>query len=175
MSKQLIIFRHAKSSWNSAAPDDFSRPLSERGVQSANLMGATLREMDCLPDCIHLSSSVRTAETCELFLQAAKLEDIPVHASRDLYHAGLTTLLGSIRSFDDSYSRVMLIGHNPGLEALLLHLCPDAPVMSNGKLLTTANIAIVDLLVDTWESIGEQASLLKLLRPKEIEATLGMG
>ena len=173
MSKQLIIFRHAKSSWDSAAPDDFSRPLSERGVQSAELMGATLRKIDCLPDCIHLSSSVRTAETCKLFLQAAKLEAIPVHASRDLYHAGLTTLLGIIRSFENSHSRVMLIGHNPGLEALLLHFCPDAPVMSNGKLLTTANIAVVDLPAETWEILDEQASLLKLLRPREIEDSLG--
>ena len=172
MSKQLIIFRHAKSSWNSAAPDDFYRPLNERGVKSAELMGTTFREMHCLPDCIHLSSSVRTVETCELFLQAAKLENIASIASRDLYHAGLSTLLSTIRSVDNSYSRVMLIGHNPGLEMLLLHLCPDAPVMSNGKLLTTANIAIVDLPVDTWESIGGQASLLELLRPKEIEATL---
>jgi len=174
MSKQLIIFRHAKSSWNSTAPNDFSRPLSKRGVQSAELMGSTMREIDCLPDCIHLSSSVRTVETCQLFLKTAKLEGAPIHASRELYHASLTVLLSSIRTFDDSHSRIMLIGHNPGLEALLLHLCPDAPLMSNGKLLTTANIAVVELAIATWGSVGEQASLLKLLRPREIEDTLGM-
>jgi phosphohistidine phosphatase len=167
MSKQLIIFRHAKSSWGSAMLDDFSRPLSERGVESAKLMGATLKKMDISPDCIHLSSSVRTEETCELFLQASELKDIPCHASRNLYHAGYSTLLSSIHSFDNAYSRVMLIGHNLGLEALLLHFCPDAP-MSNGKLLTTANVAVIDFDAHDWGSIGKQATLLCLLRPKEI-------
>ena len=167
MSKQLIIFRHAKSSWDSPALDDFSRPLSDRGIESAKLMGTTLQKIDTLPDCIHLSSSVRTVETCELFLQAVELKDIPCHSSRSLYHAGLTTLLSTINSFDNAYASVMLIGHNPGLEALLLHFCPDAP-MSNGKLLTTANVAVVALHTDDWGSIGKQASLLKLLRPKEI-------
>ncbi len=61
----------------------------------------------------------------------------------------------------------MLIGHNPGLEALLLHFCPDAP-MSNGKLLTTANVAVIDLHTDDWGSVEKQASLKALLRPKEI-------
>ena len=167
MSKQLIIFRHAKSSWSTAALDDFSRPLSERGVESAKLMGATLNKMSTLPDCIHLSSSVRTEETCELFLQSAELKDIPRHSSRSLYHAGLSTLLSTISSFDNAFSSVMLIGHNPGLEALLLHFCPNAP-MSNGKLLTTANVAVIDLHTDDWGSVGKDASLLTLLRPKEI-------
>ena len=167
MSKQLIIFRHAKSSWSTAALDDFSRPLNKRGVESAKLMGSTLKRMDILPDCIHLSSSVRTAETCELFLQAAGLKVVSSYSSRSLYHAGLGTLLGSINTFDNAFSRVMLIGHNPGLEALLLHFCPDAP-MSNGKLLTTANVAVIDLHTDDWGSVGKQASLKALLRPKEI-------
>ena len=167
MSKQLIIFRHAKSSWNSPALDDFSRPLNDRGVESAKLMGATLQKMDYLPDCIHLSSSVRTEETCQLFLQAAELNDISCHSSRSLYHAGLTTLLSTINSFDNAFSCVMLIGHNPGLEALLLHFCPNAP-MSNGKLLTTANVAVIELPTDDWASLGKKASLLRLLRPKEI-------
>lgn len=167
MNKQLTIFRHAKSSWSTAALDDFSRPLNERGVESAKLMGSILKKMGILPDCIHLSSSVRTGETCELFLQASELKEIPCHASRNLYHAGLSTLLSSIHSFDDAYSRVMLIGHNPGLEALLLHFCPNAPTF-NGKLLTTANVAVIDFDADDWGSIGKQASLLCLLRPKEI-------
>ena len=167
MSKQLIIFRHAKSSWRTAALDDFSRPLNKRGVKSAKLMGDTLKRMDILPDCIHLSSSVRTAETCELFLQAAELKGISSNSSRSLYNASLGTLLGSINSFGNAFSRVMLIGYNPGLEALLLHFCPDAP-MSNGKLLTTANVAVIDLHTDDWGSVGNQASLKALLRPKEI-------
>jgi phosphohistidine phosphatase SixA len=61
----------------------------------------------------------------------------------------------------------MLIGHNPGLEALLLHFCPNAP-MSNGKLLMTANVAVIDLHTEDWGSVGTQASLFTLLRPKEI-------
>ncbi|MGB0848793.1 MAG: hypothetical protein ACPGSM_18815 [Thiolinea sp.] len=52
-----------------------------------------------------------------------------------------------------------------GIEYLLLHLCPDAPTLPNGKLLTTANIAIVELS-GTW-SAWQGAVLRDLLRPKD--------
>lgn len=167
MSKELLIFRHAKSSWNSAAADDFSRPLNERGIKSAQLMGRTLRAMDCLPECIHLSSAQRTRQTCELFLAAAQQPQVPQHANRGLYLAGLSVLLAEIHAFDPAYQRVMVIGHNPGLEALLLHLCPDAPLQPDGKLLTTANIARIRFNSDSWAAY-EAAELVSLLRPREL-------
>ena len=167
MSKELLIFRHAKSAWNSNALDDFSRPLSPRGIKAAQLMGHTLRAMDCLPECIHLSSSWRTLQTCDVFLTAAQRPNVPQHTSRHLYLAGLNTLLSEIHAFDQVHQRVMLIGHNPGLEMLLLHLCPEAPLLSNGKLLTTANLARVRFNSDSWTTHGE-AELVTLLRPREL-------
>ncbi len=169
MTKELLIFRHAKSSWGSDASDDFSRPLSPRGVKAAQLMGHTLREMDCLPGCVHLSSAMRTRQTCELFLGAAQQVTTPQFADRDLYLAGLRTLLAKIHTFDPAHQRVMLIGHNPGLEMLLLHLCPDAPLQPDGKLLTTANLARVRFNSDSWTEYGT-AELITLLRPRELAA-----
>ena len=167
--KELLLFRHAKSSWNSNAPDDFSRPLNQRGIRDAQLIGRTLRDRSGLPQCIHLSSSVRTSQTCDLFLQAAQLENMPCHATQRLYHAGLDTLSDAVRTFDDRYQRVMLIGHNPGLEALLLYLCPDTPFMASGKLLTTANVAVLRLAAECWQDVDSgSASLFALLRPKEL-------
>lgn len=167
MNKELLIMRHAKSSWNNDAPDDFSRPLNQRGVKAAKLMGRTLREMDCLPQCIYLSSALRTRETCELFLQAAQQPNIPQYSDRRLYLAGLQALLNEIHAFDPAYQRVMLIGHNPGLEMLLLHLCPDAPTQADGKLLTTANLAHIRLHSDSWTDY-QAAELVTLLRPREL-------
>ena len=169
MTKELLIFRHAKSSWNSAAADDFSRPLNVRGIKAVQLMGHTLREMDCLPECIHLSSAQRTRETCELFLATTQQSNVPQRADRRLYLAGLRTLLAEIHAFDAAYQRVMLIGHNPGLEALLLHLCPNAPFQPDGKLLTTANIARVRFNSGSWTEYGA-AELITLLRPRELAA-----
>lgn len=169
MSKELLIFRHAKSSWNSAASDDFSRPLNQRGIKAAQLMGRTLREMDCLPDCIHLSSAQRTRQTCELFLASAQQASVPQYADRRLYLAGLQALLAEIHAFDPAYRRVMLLGHNPGLEILLLHLCPDAPAQADGKLLTTANLAQIKFNSESWTDYSA-AELVTLLRPRELSA-----
>ena len=67
----------------------------------------------------------------------------------------------SVRT-EETFSSVMLIGLNPGLEALLLHFCPNVP-MTNGRLLTTANVAVIDLHADDWGSFGKEVSLLTLL------------
>lgn len=166
MSKELLIFRHAKSSWSHAGKSDYFRPLNKRGREAVKLMGQTLLERDCLPEAIHLSAAARTTETCQLFLEATQLSNTSLHATESLYLAGLDTLLKTIRGFDEQHQRVMLLGHNSGLEHLLLSLCPTAPRLPNGKLLTTANIAIVEL-EGTWLE-WRSAKLLGLLRPGDV-------
>ena len=60
--KQLLLLRHAKSSWDDPDLDDFDRPLAERGLKAAKLMGRELAARDWLPDQVLVSSALRTRD-----------------------------------------------------------------------------------------------------------------
>ncbi|RUX00203.1 histidine phosphatase family protein, partial [Mesorhizobium sp. M8A.F.Ca.ET.023.01.1.1] len=44
--KQLLLLRHAKSSWDDPDLDDFDRLLAERGLKAARLIGCELAARD---------------------------------------------------------------------------------------------------------------------------------
>ena len=116
--KDLTVVRHAKSSWQDPGLDDFERPLNKRGRKAAPLIGAWLTDQNIAPDLVMLSPSVRTVETWELF----KKEGVPFGDERlvdEMYLAGLGALTGQLTSLPSSVNRVMMIGHNPGLEFLI--------------------------------------------------------
>ncbi|TIQ19396.1 MAG: histidine phosphatase family protein, partial [Mesorhizobium sp.] len=49
-TKQLLLLRHAKSSWDDPDLIDFDRPLSGRGLRAAPLVGRELVKRGWLPD-----------------------------------------------------------------------------------------------------------------------------
>lgn len=105
---QLILMRHAKSSWDDLSLDDHDRPLNPRGRASAKAMGDWLRAGGYCPDTIVSSTSERTRETCAyLGLSAA-----PTFL-RSLYHASADQILATLR--DSQGETVLLLGHNPGI------------------------------------------------------------
>ena len=65
MTLQLILMRHAKSSWDDPAAADFDRPLNGRGRRSAKALGHWLRQRGWLPDRVLCSSARRTRETLD--------------------------------------------------------------------------------------------------------------
>jgi len=81
-------------------------------------------------------------------------------------------LVHILASLNETNKSVMLIGHNPAMEDLLVLLCGYSTVskhqQSDGKIFTTANI--VKLTTDaTWtELVTDEIRLEKFLRPKEI-------
>ncbi len=143
--KDLILVRHAKSSWKDATLDDRERPLNKRGERDAPEMGARLARCKNRPDLIVSSPAVRALETARVI--AGKL-DYPrgsIVVKESLYGAGVADLLGVIRSVDESVARLMLFGHNPGLTDLANHLGPR-PVPN----LPTCGVLHLRFETDTW-------------------------
>lgn len=164
MDKELFIMRHAKSSWSSNAPDDFSRPLNNRGEDAAKRIGDGLNRLGWVPEMIIVSPAKRTMQTCELI----KL-DSPITEDRRIYEASLNDLFDVLAEIPDSVQKVMIIGHNPSLENLLLHLAPTAERQKNGKLFTTANVARIGIK-GKWDSLKTaKGQLLGHIRPKEMD------
>lgn len=161
--KTLLVMRHAKSSWDNPAQDDHDRPLNKRGRRDAPRMGRLLQEHSLRPDLIVASSARRAQETADLV--APECGDVTIRTEPRLYHASPQTWFEVIRALPDSASRVLCIGHNPGIEEFLSALAEQ------GAPMPTAAVAWVELPIGAWRSFDPQAAgnLREVWRPKELD------
>lgn len=117
---QLLLLRHAKSSWDSPETPDQERPLNPRGRRAAALMRQAMRDLGLAPDVVLVSSARRTRETLELL---EPWDETPLQDVMDsLYLASPDVLLDAIHGVADTARSVMVVGHNPGLHELALLL-----------------------------------------------------
>jgi len=168
--KTIYLARHAKSAWDSGAPSDFDRPLSRRGVTDIMRIGAELKRLKWYPDKIISSPALRAKQTCQTLCDQLSFPFDKVVWSQDIYAAYTVTLIQLLSVLPESVTRVMLIGHNPAMEDLLVHFCSDAKAyrQKNGKLFTTGNIVKVTTQ-SSWKDVAMcEANLEKILRPKEL-------
>ena len=159
--KRLLILRHAKSDWGDSSLDDWERPLNPRGLRDAPGVGSLLREQSLVPDLIVTSDAVRARTTANLVAKAAGYDREMVVDPR-LYLAKPDDVLEVLCSLpDDSASTVMIVGHNPGLEDLIVTLTGEHHGMS------TAALAHLALPIDRWSALDEQvaATVVDTWRP----------
>lgn len=117
---QLLLMRHAKSSWDDPALSDHARPLNHRGRLAAEAMRRTMGDLGLAPDLVLVSSARRTLQTLEALEPWA---DTPLVEPMDaVYLATAPALLQVLRGVSDTVRSVMLLGHNPGLHELALLL-----------------------------------------------------
>lgn len=153
----LALLRHAKSSWNDPAQDDFDRALNERGVMTGPLCGKALGDAGFAPDMILCSTAKRTRETLDLALPEMPLDHAPkIQLDDRLYLASATTIVEVIRDMPASHPNLLVIGHNPGLHEVALMLAGSG---DTGRLETlhekfpTAAIALLKFERVRWRDI----------------------
>lgn len=167
MTKQLLVMRHAKSSWAEPGLTDFERPLNKRGLRVAPQVAQFIQLQGLSPHAIISSSACRTKMTSEIFIEHC--EDVSsdqLTLTKDFYHAPASTYLECLTSFsNEAVNILMFIGHNPGLEDLVQQLSGRWEVMP------TAAVAHFDLEKETWEEVKApfKVTLKNLWRPKEID------
>ena len=165
--KRLILMRHAKSDWSQGGLRDYDRPLSQRGVTDARKMGKWLASQTEPPQIILYSTARRTQQTKDLFLlglqaTGADVNGIESRGRDEMYLSSSRTLINLARDQLNQSESVMLVAHNPGMDGILSHYSPDAPHTADGKLMTTANIAIIE-----FDDLFNP-TLITLQRPKEL-------
>lgn len=162
--KRLLLLRHAKSSWDDGSLPDHERPLNNRGKKAAPRMGRFLRDRKLVPDLILSSTAVRARKTAEAVAEAGGYSGETRLVER-LYLATPGTLLEVAQTEPpDSVQRLMLVGHNPGMEDLV------AILAGRRERFPTAALAVFDFEIDGWRSLelGRPVKLAGLWRPKEI-------
>jgi len=162
--KTLLIMRHAKSSWKDKNLKDRKRPLSKRGKRNAPQMGELIKEKELVPQMILSSDAVRAHQTVELFTGTSGFTG-DVKYIDDLYMAEAGEYLDALRKTPDDLERVMIVGHNPGLESLLPLLTGQV------ESLPTAAIAHLTLPIDHWKDLNKhtKADLIEIWKPKELD------
>ncbi len=161
--KTLLLLRHGKSSWTDTSLADHDRPLKKRGREAAKRMGRLIRELNLVPDHILTSSAARAAATAELAATEAKfdgeVEVVPV-----LYHADPSAFVAIVSRIPNQFSRVLVVGHNPGLEDWLDRL------IGHVETFPTAALAHVELPIEAWLDLSTDTRGARqgLWRPKEM-------
>jgi phosphohistidine phosphatase len=162
--KTLLVLRHAKSSWTDRARADHDRPLNDRGQRDAPRIGALIREQRLAPDVIISSDAVRARMTAEAVAEAAGYTGA-IRLDPRLYLAAPDDILALLREAPaPDAPTVLIVGHNPGLEALVAQLT-GAP-----EDMPTAALAQIVLPIDRWRDLDAsiRGTLLGIWRPKEL-------
>lgn len=161
--KNLLLMRHAKSSWKDASLPDHQRPLNKRGQRDAPRMGKFLQEEGVALDAILCSTAVRARQTAEGFLQEYTFEG-EVQYFDDLYGANPETIIALLKQLHESVAAAMVIAHNPGLDDFLGMMCDEYGHMP------TASIATVEFSVEAWSDLREstRGKLVEFWIPREI-------
>jgi len=146
--KQLILVRHAKSSWKTHGVSDFDRPLNKRGEHDAPMMGRRLAALDIVPDVIIASPARRAIDTAEIIARETGVPLDQVLPDIRIYAATASALIRAIREWDDNWDQVLMVGHNPGIR--------DAGMLLVGDVIgpfPTCAVLSIELHVDHWSQI----------------------
>ena len=174
--KTLTLLRHAKSGWDDTVPRDFDRPLNGKGRRAAQTVGRHLKLEGVTFDHIVASPATRVQETLAEVATGYGGALAP-HWDKRIYLASAATLLDVVRELPDTVGHALLVGHNPGLEDLVLLLVADAAAGLRDAVeekYPTASVATLALPVDRWADLAEGgATLARFVRPRDLDARLG--
>jgi len=113
--KQLLLIRHAKSSWESADITDFDRPLNERGKKDAPIMAKRLYDRGITIDLFVSSPAKRARKTAELFATAYEYPKKDIIFFPGLYEPTTEAFYEAVAGLENKYETVAMFSHNPGI------------------------------------------------------------
>ncbi|MDA8247625.1 MAG: histidine phosphatase family protein [Rhodospirillales bacterium] len=168
--RQLLLLRHAKSSWDDPRLSDHGRPLNARGRDAAADMRAAMRALDLSPDVVLVSSARRTLQTLEALLPFAETPIIePMDA---LYLATAPQMFRVLNNIAETVRSVLLVGHNPGLHELAQQLVGSARDPGDAARLAARypTGALAEFAVPgPWRTLGPGGGrLVRFLCPRDL-------
>jgi phosphohistidine phosphatase len=168
--RTLYVLRHAKSDWGDESLQDFDRPLNGRGRKAAKAMGCEMRERGLAPDLVFLSPSARTTETLARVEEGfgSNFEKVE---EPGIYLADPVTLVDLIRSAPATSKRLMVVGHNPGMQELVRALAkgPRDLIEEAGTKFPTGALVEIRFDVSDWPDVSPgTGSIRSFLKPREL-------
>ena len=109
--KTWIMVRHAKSSWAIDVPDR-ERPISDRGVRDATLVGKELNKYKLNIEQVFSSPAKRTFDTSLLMVAELGLSNEEIQIEEKLYDFHGAQVLDFVSKLPEKLNTVMSFGHN---------------------------------------------------------------
>ena len=144
--KTLLLMRHAKSSWKEKELPDHDRPLKKRGRKDITNMAKVLKKKELVPDLILSSAAVRAKDTATLLIEKLNYKG-ELELLENFYMAEPETYLQKITTVADDVKKLMIVGHNPGIEGLAMTFSDKI------SSLPTGSIARITLPIKKWSEI----------------------
>jgi phosphohistidine phosphatase len=165
--RRLHLLRHAKSSWDDAMQSDHDRPLAPRGHRAVTLLRDYVDRHQIQPQLVLCSTARRTVETARGLAPGGELSLEP-----RLYGASAEELLRRLHDLDAALTEVMVIGHNPALQMLVLKLVADASgseLADIRRKLPTGSLVTLEFVGD-WADLAPASAVLSgYVRPKALQ------
>lgn len=164
-TRLLYVLRHAKSSWDDPAERDHDRPLSPRGHRAVRLLNRYVQDNEIRPELVLCSTARRAVETLEgVDPPGERVIEAP------LYGAGYVQLIERLRQVPPELGSVMLIGHNPAMQVLVLALTRSTDGLEDiGRKYPTGALATLRFAVPWSELDSGTAELIDYIRPKALQ------
>ena len=161
--KFLLVLRHAKSSWKHPDVNDHDRPLNKRGRHDAPHMGELLQNEDIVQDLIISSTAKRARSTAKAVAKAAEFKG-HITLKQSLYATPPTAYIDVLHELSNEHTRVLIVGHNPGLEQLVNMLTGEEHA------LPTCSLVHVQLRINSWSEMNNKTKgrLLRMWRPRDL-------
>ena len=170
-TRQLLLLRHAKSSWGDLALDDFDRPLAQRGLDAAPSMGREIAGRGWIPQKALVSAALRTRDTWRLVSGEWAVRP-EIEFSQAIYEASADDIFAEIRKTAKAVAALLVVGHNPGMEELAARLASgrsDTVVLDRLRAkFPTGALARFEFEGD-WQHLKTgTARLTHFVRPKDL-------
>lgn len=130
----LTVLRHAEALPAAQGQADFERTLSPHGHAQTERVHAWLMQQPAVSRII-CSPATRTTQTAERCLP-----DAPIGFDERIYEATSGTLMQVVAEHTDT-EHLLLVGHNPGLSDLCMHLAPHG-VLTGMSTATVIRLAL---------------------------------
>lgn len=161
--KNIVLIRHAKSSWKNPDWTDKERPLKKRGQTDAKNMALHFEKIGLKPDLVISSPANRALTTAQIFTKQLLAEDFPIVTNDLLYFEGTNAIIESIKmQDDDAGDTIFVFGHNPDTAGVIFTL--------SGEFIghfPTCGVAKIEYDVYSWREITPNNGKMTLhLYPK---------
>ena len=160
--KTLYLIRHAKSSWEFNI-EDHKRPLNQRGLKDADLIGKALASRLKYIDKILCSDAERAKTTAKIILDHLGFSQNIFELESKLYDFSGDQVIEVIKSCEDDINSLMIFGHNHAFTSIANFYGNE--VIDN---LPTAGVIGIEFNVTRWKDISVGKNVLTLF-PKELK------
>ena len=148
--KTIYFNRHAKSDWSNEGLKDFDRPLNQRGLRDAPVMGKRLVDRKEHIEVFMSSPANRAISTARLMAESVGFDLAKITLVDRLYLPSVQDFLQSIAELDEDYESIILFAHNPGITDVVEYLSNES--LGN---IPTCGIAKIEFpLATSWQEIS---------------------